>query len=226
MKPGTIFRLRYLSLLPLCLAVSAQVISANQPAAQGPVSYSSVNQLNLLLSQLEHASQAAQVDLAKLRIEKWKTDSDNKRQAQGNVESIQRNLQSALPELIAELKASPESLTSTFKIYRNLDALYDVFESVAESAGAFGSKDEFQSLENDVSAFENGRRSFADRMETLAGAKELEVTRLRAALQAAQASAGRSLPRKLLWTIPRRRRNRSRRSPSPRPNPTPPTQCS
>ncbi|MGH9550103.1 MAG: hypothetical protein ACRD3W_12040 [Terriglobales bacterium] len=198
MKSNPIFRFRYFSLLPLCLAVSAQVISANQPAPQGPVSYASVNQLSLLLSQLEHASQAAQVDLAKLRIEKWKTDSDSKRQAQGNVESIQRNLQSALPELIAELKASPENLASTFKIYRNLDALYDVFESVAESAGAFGSKDEFQSLENDVSAFERGRHSFADRMETLAGAKELEVTRLRAALQDAQASMASQPPKKIV----------------------------
>ena len=198
MKPSPIFRFRYLSLLPLCLAVSAQVVSANQPAPQGPVSYSSVNQLNSLLAQLEHASQAAQVDLAKLRIEKWKTDSDSKRQAQGNVESIQRNLQSALPELIAELRASPENLASTFKIYRNLDALYDVFQSVAESAGAFGSKDEFQSLENDVSAFERGRRAFADRMETLAGAKELEVTRLRAALQEAQASMASQPPKKIV----------------------------
>jgi len=86
------------------------------------------------------------------------------------------------------LRASPESLTSTFKLYRNLDALYDVFESVAESAGAFGSKDEFQSLENDVSAFEKERRSVAERMEALAGAKENEVTRLRAALQTAQAN--------------------------------------
>ncbi len=139
-------------MLPLCLAGSAQIASSNQPAPQGPVSYSSVNQLNGLLSQLEQASQAAQVDLAKLRVDKWKIDSGSKRQTQGNVESVQRNLQSALPEMIAELKASPESLTSTFKLYRNLDALYDVFGSVAESTGAFGSKDEFQSLENDLSA--------------------------------------------------------------------------
>ena len=185
MKRNSILRLRSLSLLPLCLAVSAQVISSNQPAPQGPVSYASANQLNTLLSQLEEASQAAQSDLAKMRVEKWKTDSGSKRQAEGNAESIQRNLRSALPEIIAELKASPESLTSTFKLYRNLDALYDVFESVAESAGAFGSRDDFQSLQNDVSAFERLRRSVADRMETLAGAKEVEVTRLRAALQSA-----------------------------------------
>jgi hypothetical protein len=198
MKRTFILRFRYLSLLPLCLAVSAQVISSNQPAPQGPVSYSSANQLNGLLSQLEEASQAAQVDLAKMRVEKWKTDSGSKRQAEGNAESIQRNLQSALPEIIAELKASPESLTYTFKLYRNLDALYDVFESVAESAGAFGSKDEFQSLENDVNTFEKARRAVADRMEMLAGAKEVEVTRLRAALQNAQTNTPSQPPKKIV----------------------------
>jgi phage shock protein A len=198
MKRNSILRFRSLSLLPLCLAVSAQVISSNQPAPQGPVSYASANQLNTLLSQLEEASQAAQSDLAKMRVEKWKTDSGSKRQAEGNAESIQRNLRSALPEIIAELKASPESLTSTFKLYRNLDALYDVFESVAESAGAFGSRDDFQSLQNDVSAFERLRRSVADRMETLAGAKELEVTRLRAALQSAQANTPTQPPKKIV----------------------------
>jgi hypothetical protein len=198
MTRNSILRFRCLSLLPLCLAASAQVISSNQPAPQGPVSYSSASQMNALLAQLEEASQAAQLDLAKMRIEKWKTDSGSKRQAEGNAESIQRNLKTALPEIIAELKASPESLTSTFKLYRNLDALYDVFESIAESAGAFGSKDEFQALENDVSAFERLRRSVAERMETLAAAKEVEVTRLRAALQSAQANTPSVPPKKIV----------------------------
>jgi len=198
MTRNSILRFRCLSLLPLCLAASAQVISSNQPAPQGPVSYSSASQMNALLAQLEEASQAAQLDLAKMRIEKWKTDSGSKRQAEGNAESIQRNLKTALPEIIAELKASPESLTFTFKLYRNLDALYDVFESVAESAGAFGSKDEFQALENDVSAFERLRRSVADRMETLAAAKEVEVTRRRTALQTAQANTPSAPPKKIV----------------------------
>ena len=73
-----------------------------------------------------------------------------------------------------------------------------MFESVAESAGAFGSKDEFQSLENDVSTFERLRRSVAERMETLAGAKEVEVTRLRAALQSAQANTPSAPPKKIV----------------------------
>ncbi len=218
MKRSLIFRLRCLSLLPLCLAVSAQVISSNQPAPQGPVSYSSVNQLNGLLSQLEQASQATQVDLAKLRVDKWKIDSGSKRQTEGNVDSVQRNLQAALPEMIAELRASPESLTSTFKLYRNLDALYNVFGSVVESTGAFGSKDEFQSMENDLGAFEKARRAFADRMETLAGAKEAEVTRLRAALQTASTPA--PPPKKIVVDDEAPVKKPAKKKPASKPNPS------
>ncbi len=189
MNRTSVFQLRSLLLLSLCLAaVGAQVATA-QTTSSAPVPYSSISQLNLLLSQLEQASQSAQLDLAKLRIERWKADSGSKKQTEANVESIQRNLQSALPEIIGQLRASPEDLTSTFKLYRNLDALYDVLGAVVESAGAFGTKDEFQALENDLNNFERSRRSFADRMENLAGTKEAELTRLRTALQASQATA-------------------------------------
>jgi hypothetical protein len=182
----------------LLLLLITPAIAQNQAAASPPVSYSSISQLNLLLSQLEQSSQQTQLDLAKLRVEKWKTDSNNKRQMQANVESVERNLQSALPEMISQLRMSPENLTATFRVYRNLTALYDVFTAVAESAGAFGTKDEFQSLENDLSMLERSRRAFADRMETLAGAKEIELTRLRAALQTGQGGTNPQQPKKVI----------------------------
>ena len=122
-----------------------------------------------------------------LRIDRWKKiDPNTKRASQADVASIQRNLQTALPEIIAEVRNSPESLASTFKLYRNLDALYDVFVSLAESTGAFGSSDEYQSLQNDLNSVETSRRMFADRVETLAGSKEAELTRLRTELQNAR----------------------------------------
>jgi hypothetical protein len=179
-----------------------------------------------MLSQLEQTSQGTLVDLAKMRIEKWKTDSNSKREAQGNVESLQRNLQSALPAIIGELRSSPENLTSTFKLYRNLDALYDVFSSVVESAGAFGSKDEFQSLENDLSVFEHSRRSFADRMETLTGAKEGELARLRVQIQSAQAAAA-TPPKRVIVddTTPVKKPSPKKKTPpAAKPAPAPPPQ--
>jgi hypothetical protein len=143
----------------LCLT-SAQGQSGPAPSAGAgntqssqPVSYASVTQLNGLLAQLEATSKNTQADLVKLRIEHWKADNAYKRGALGNVDSIQRNLQGALPEMIAQLRTAPEDLPATFKLYRNLDALYDVVGSVVEGAGAFGSKDDLQSLSNDLSGF-------------------------------------------------------------------------
>jgi hypothetical protein len=147
--------------------------------ASAPVAYASVSELNGILSQLKQTSTAMQADLAKTRVERWKTDGSTKRQTQGNVDSVQRNLQSALPEIVTEVGNSPEDLAASFKLYRNLDALYDVFGSVVESAGAFGSKDEFQSLSNDMGGLENARRAMGERMQKLAGTKEEELAQLR-----------------------------------------------
>jgi len=160
------------------------------------VSYSSVNQLNGLLGQLESSSKTTQADLAKLRIERWKTDGSSKKQSLSDVESVQRNLQNALPEMIAELRNNPEDTPATFKLYRNLDALYDVLSGVVESAGAFGPKDDFQALSNDLNSFEATRKQMADRMNTLAASKEQEIVRLRADLKTAQAAIPAAPPKK------------------------------
>jgi hypothetical protein len=180
-----------------CSLMHAQVAPAN-PASPPPtpVPYASANELNGLLTQLEQSSQATQTDLSKLRIEKWKVDGNSKRQTQSNVESVQRNLQSALPEIMGKLRNSPEDLTATFKLYRNLDALYDVLGSITESAGAFGSKDEFQSISNDLNSFERTRRQFADRLENLTISKENELAGLRSQIKTLQAQVPPPTPKK------------------------------
>ncbi len=181
------------------LGQSGPAISAAPAGGQGqPVSYASVTQLNGLLSQLESTSKDTQADLVKLRIEHWKADSAYKRQALGNVDSIQRNLQGALPEMLAKLRSAPEDLPATFRLYRNLDALYDVLGSVVEGAGAFGSKDDLQSLSNDLSSFEGTRKQLAERIENLSSAKEAEIVRLRMDLKTAQAAIPAEPPKKII----------------------------
>jgi hypothetical protein len=153
-----------------------------------PVSYSSISELNQILGSLNQASQSTQNDLSRLRIEKWKTDGNTKRQTQSDADSILKNLQNALPGILTQLQNSPENLAATFKTYRNLDALYDVLSSVVESAGAFGGKEEFQALNNDLNSIDNSRHAVADRMDKLANAKETEIGQLRVALQEARAA--------------------------------------
>lgn len=175
--------------LAVSLLSSGFAASQITPVNPAPVPYASVSELNGLLASLEQASQTTQTDLGRLRVEKWKMDSGYKKETLGNVDSVKRNLQSALPEIMTQLRNSPEDLGASFKLYRNLDALYDVLSSVAESAGAFGSKDEFQSLSNDLNAFERSRRAFADRMENLSNAKEAELSQLRTQVKTLQAAA-------------------------------------
>ncbi len=168
------------------LLISATCLTAQ--IAPAPVPYASVSELNSILGPLEQASQATQADLTKLRIDKWKMDSNYKKQVLSNADSVKRNLQNALPEIVTQLRNSPEDLTATFKLYRNLDALYDVLGNITESAGAFGSKDEFQSLSNDLNAMERNRRSLGERLETLSASKESELAQLRTQIKALQAA--------------------------------------
>jgi hypothetical protein len=188
MKTSLISATSFLLLLTSSIVLAGQTAPPQQGSDQQPVSYASVTQLSNILNQVEQTAQSAQVDLARLRIDKWKTDSNSKRQAQSNVEAVSRNLKTALPEVITQLRNSPEDLAATFKLYRNLDALYDVLGSVVESSGAFGSKDEYKSLAADMDTFEKARRDLAERTEKLAVNKEVELSQLRAELKAAQAA--------------------------------------
>jgi hypothetical protein len=178
-------RLLLLCFLPM-LCVGSLLSPAHSQSA--PVSYASANQINTLLGNLEQATQTTLADLSKVRVDKWKADSSVKRQTQGDLDSLTRNLQSALPTLINEVRAAPEDLAATFKLYHNLDALHDVFRSVAESAGAFGPRNEYQSLGNDAEAVDNIRRDLAERVQSLAASKETELNHLRAVVKAAQAA--------------------------------------
>ena len=202
------------------LAVVAQVT----PSAQAPVSYASVTELNVILTQVEQTSQSAQVDLARLRVERWKADSGFKRQAQANVDSLMRNMKAALPEVIAQLRAAPEDLSATFKLYRNLDALYDVLGPVVESTGAFASRDEYDSLTSDLGGFEKARRSLAERLEILSSAKEAELTRLRTELRAAQAVSP-APPKKIVVddNEPPKKPAKKKTAPKPATTPSPAT---
>jgi hypothetical protein len=163
-----------------------------------PVSYASMQQLNGILAQIESTSKDTQADLQRLRVERWKTDKNTKEQALTNVDSIQRNLQAALPDIIAQLRAAPENVPDAFRLYRNLDALYDVLGNVVELTGAFGPRDDAQALGNDLNAFEASRRQMAERIDNLSTAKESEIIRLRNELKTAQAAIPSESPKKVI----------------------------
>jgi len=125
-------------------------------------------QLSNTLAQLEQAAQDTHAALGKMRVDKWKTDSSVKKQYQGNVESLQRNLSAALPELTGRVRQAPQDSNANFKLYRNVNTLYDVLANVVETAGAFGPKDQYEALAQQVGMLDQIRRTLGDRLDQLA----------------------------------------------------------
>ena len=124
----------------------SQATNSPSPAANVTAPAAVPAALSADLDRLQAAASQANADIANMRIDKWKADNGSKQQAHANADSLQRNLTSALPGLISNVRAAPQDLTPGFKLYRNLNALYDVLTSFTEAAGAFGPRNEYEAL--------------------------------------------------------------------------------
>ena len=153
-------------------------------------------ELTPLLGDLQAAAQTITQDLSRLRVEKWKADADQKQMAEHNADSVRRNVTGALPALLEQVRKDPQSVAAAFKLYRNVNALYDVLSSVAESAGAFGAKREYQSLGSDLAKLEEVRRNFGERLQEMAAASDTELRGWRA--QSVRAAAPPPPPKKIV----------------------------
>jgi hypothetical protein len=178
---------RYL-LLVSCVALvplSGQAAASQAPASQGTaMSASAAPDLALseLLVQVQATAQKSDQDVARLRIDKWKADSASKQQAETTANSIRRNLMNAVPDLVQRVQASPGSLNANFRLYRNLNVLYETFSALADCASAFSSSDQYQPLSSDLNLLDQLRRQIAERVDLLAGNNDAELARLRARL--------------------------------------------
>ena len=158
-----------LALIILLAFVAFAVSQANAQAS---------SDLGTLLAQLDQTAHTTNLDLAKQRIEKWKTNGDARQQLQSNADLLSRNLTGTLPGLMAAVRTAPDNLAANFKLYRNVDALYDVLSALAESAGAAAPRSDYQALAADAANLQAVRHALADRIEALAATKENELTRL------------------------------------------------
>ena len=181
--------------LLLLLGLSAAVVAQNQsaPARQSSAfSTSNSEGVSNLLARIEQEAQALNMDVGRLHVEKWKADSSAKQHANENVASIQRNVTAALPGLVAATRSAPDSLAANFKLYRNLNALYDVVASVGESAGAFGKREEYEAIVPHATALDDLRRDYANALQQMAATADSRLV----AAQQAQAAAAKSAPPK------------------------------
>ncbi|HKT24824.1 MAG TPA: hypothetical protein VJR04_09475 [Terriglobales bacterium] len=182
----------------LLMAVMAPLSQGQTPLSSAPTnsvpSAQTFPDPGTLLSRIQQETLGLSADLGKLRIDKWKTDSSTKSQATDNVESLQRNITNALPGLISAVRSAPQSLGANFKLYRNINALYDVLANLAESAGAFGKHEEYEVIAPHVAAIDDDRRAYGDLLAQMTASADSRI----AAYQQAAAQAAAQPPKKII----------------------------
>jgi hypothetical protein len=182
--------MRTLLTLLLLMLISCIAVSQNSISQQPTTNISSAPAVPAVLAtdldRVQAAAAQTTSDIARMRIDKWKTDADSKKEEQSNANSLQRNLSSALPGLISSYRAEPQNLNTSFKLYRNLNALYDVLSSFTEAAGAFGPKNDYETLAQQLSVFDTARRDLGDNLESLTAQNQSELNQLRTQIHSLQ----------------------------------------
>ena len=168
------------------LILSAGFTAGAQQQAAVPQPPQAVPQgvnLSAVLAQVQQVASSTNTDIGKLRMERWKTDADQRQQLQHIADSLQKSITTAVPVLVNDVQTSRGAVSSTFKLYHNLNVIYENLNYLADVAGGLGKKEEFDPLAADCAAMEQARQNLSSYIEQSAG--RLEAT----ARQAAQAQA-------------------------------------
>jgi len=131
-----------------------------------------VPDLNAIVLQVQQATSSASMNIGKLRIEKWKTDSGQKQQLQQIADSLQKNIANAMPGLINDVSGSKGSALASFKLYHNLNVLYEFLSGLADATGSLGKREEYEPLATDAAAIDTARQNLSSYIEQTVGKLE------------------------------------------------------
>ena len=192
-------------ILVCCVGSFAQT----RPAAVSPSTYPAARDLNTILAELMRASPATSQDLTDLqqsggmlhRVTFWRGDKVQKAKMTA---ALRRNLQSAVPDLIHDAQASGGSISTTFKLYKDLTVVCESLDSLLPS-GSREDKGDLAALSNDISDMNRLTEELSVYIQQTAAAMESKNPQL-------ASSAGR--PKKVIVddTIPEKPSPTRRRS--------------
>jgi hypothetical protein len=182
--------------------------------------------LNAVVSEIQQATSTATVNIGKLRIERWKTDSGQKQQLQQVADSLQKNIANAVPGLVNDVQSSHGGVVASFKLYHNLNVLYEFLSSLADAAGGLGKREEYEPLATDAAALDTARQNLSVYIEQ-AAVKLETMNRPPTGTIPVQAGQNALVPGKKVVVIddtepqPKKRPKSTKKKPSTPPSPTP-----
>jgi hypothetical protein len=169
---------------------SAGVLVAQTPAgalpATAPTSAASpaVSSSSTPSAMLQPAIDSIRQALGTVRLDKWKATNPIRDEADSNVGSIRRDIDSTLPPLLTAADGAPDSVTQVLPAFRNVNALYDVLLRVATAARVAAPTQQSAPLDAALVSLEDGRRALGDRLQAAAVSQERRITDLQAAARA------------------------------------------
>lgn len=175
--------LRYLSpaIFLMTACGSGIVLAAQPPAAQTQAAARAQGAVSAMMQPaLDTLTQTLEV----LRPEKWKAPDAIRQETDSNIDSIHRDIQTTLPQLLATADAAPNSASQLLPAYRNVEALYDVLLRVGQVANLAAPNQQSAAIDHARASLEDARRSLGDRLNSAALAQEQQVHSLQAALRA------------------------------------------
>jgi len=188
--------------LLICLGLCAVPAIVAAPQAARP-------DLNATLAELQRISSATTSDIGNLRIDKWgagwkiwKGRGGQKKEDMEHVAAtLQKNLTDAIPSLSKDVQAAHGSISTTFKLYRDVDVVYNYLGRLSEAAEANGKKEEYGPLSDDVAAMETVRAKLSAYIEQASASME-STGKLPTMTSPAAATARGPLPKKIIVDDP------------------------
>ncbi len=161
---------------------------AQQPAAAVP-SQGATSLVGPALNVIAKAGSA--VDL-----NKWKGSNAMRGEVDGNLLSVQKDIQTTLPPLLSAADAAPDSASASLPVLLNLDALYSVLLRITIASRAGAPRDQNTQLEQAAITLDNARRDLSDLITATVAANEKKVATLQATVQqqAAALQAAKTAP--------------------------------
>lgn len=201
--------------------------AAPAPAAQPSAASSATPDLESVIADLQRITVDANRDLGALHIEKWKSDPVQKQQMQQAAGSLRRNLTTIMPGPAKELQNSPRSVSRAFKLYHNLNLVYEFLNSVTDAAGAMGRPEEYTPLAKDLASLDDVRHNLSNYTEQIAGTLEADLQDAKAQeakLEArAEAAAQAAAMRKEIDAPAPPKKKKTVKKPAPAQSPAPAT---
>lgn len=125
--------------------------------------------------------QQLQAGVQALQPGEWKTSRADRADLAEAQQSLQRNLQTAVPALMEEWRRAPQNLSPAFRLYRDLDALYQVSLRLSAAAGQYADGAQGQAMQASVDGLHERLQQLGDYIQSTAGLQYRQIQQVRSA---------------------------------------------